>query len=58
MKDRAALYPRIVKTMLDVEALRSTDPALNAVGRIKARPVGRHRWPVAASPSVKIPLPD
>jgi hypothetical protein len=55
MKDRAALYRRIIKTMLDIKALRSAESAPDAVGRIKARR-GGHRWPVPAGPPEDIPL--
>jgi len=57
MKDRAALYRRIIKTMLDIEALRSAESAPDALRRIRARR-DRDRWPVGAGPSAEIPLLD
>lgn len=57
MKDRAALYRRIIKTMLEIEVLRSAESAPDAVGRIRARR-GGHRWPVGAGPCSEIPLLD
>lgn len=55
-RDRATLYYRLIGVLLEIEALRPTVPAPEAVGRIKARPGGWHRWPVSARPPMDIPL--
>ena len=56
-RDKAVLYYRLIGVLLEIEALRPTVPAPDAVGRIRARR-GGHRWPVGAGPSVEIPLLD
>jgi hypothetical protein len=57
-RDRATLYYRLIGVLLEIETLRPTVPAPEAVGRMKARRGGRHRWPVSAGPPADIPLLD